>query len=84
MRVAAEDYARTCSDCHELKPRSESKRELVQSHPVPEKNWTDITMDFFFLTETQGRDSSYVIADKLSEYVHFIPCSSSFPAEGVT
>ena len=84
MRSAAEEYALTCPDCQRLKPRNTLKPGLLQSLPVPERIWTDLTMDFIVgLPEVRGQDSIYVVVDRLSKYAHFIPCSSTITAEGV-
>ena len=57
---------------------------LLQSLPIPERIWTDISIDFIVgLPEVRGCDSVYVVVDRLSKYAHFIPCSSSITAEGV-
>lgn len=84
MRPAAEEYALSCPDCQQLKPRNSLKPGFLQSLPVPERIWTDLTMDFIVsLPEVRGCDSIYVVVDRLSKYAHFIPCSSSITAEGV-
>ena len=85
MRPAAEEYALACPDCQQLKPRNTLKPGLLQSLPIPERIWTDLSMDFIAgLPEVRGCDSVYVIVDRLSKYAHFIPCSSSITVEGVT
>ena len=84
MRSAAEEYALSCPSCQQLKPRNSFKPGLLQSLPVPERIWTDLTMDFIVgLPEVRGFDSIYVVVDRLSKYAHFIPCSSSITADGV-
>lgn len=84
MRPAAEEYALSCPDCQQLKPRNTLKPGLLQSLPIPERIWTDLTMDFIVsLPAVRGYDSIYVVVDRLSKYAHFIPCSSSVTAEGV-
>lgn len=84
MRSAAEEYALSCPTCQQLKPRNALKPGLLQSLPVPDRIWTDLTMDFIVgLPEVRQFDSIYVVVDRLSKYAHFIPCSSSITAEGV-
>ena len=84
MRPAAEEYALSCPDCQQLKPRNALKPGLLQSLPIPKRIWTDLSMDFIVgLPEVRGCDSLYVVVDRLSKYAHFIPCSSSITAKGV-
>ena len=84
MRPAAEDYALSCPDCQQLKPRNALKPGLQQSLLSPEMIWTDLSMDFLAgLPEVRGCDSVYVVVDRLNKYDHFIPCSSSITAESV-
>lgn len=84
MRPAAEEYVLSCPDCQQLKPRNALKPGLLQSLPIPERIWTDLSMDFIVgLPEIRSCDSIYVVVDRLSKYAHFIPCSSSITAEGV-
>ena len=81
MRPAVEEFVLSCPECQQLKPRNAPKPGLLQSLPVPERVWQDLTMDFIVgLPEVRGRDSICVVVDRLSKYAHFIPCTSTITA----
>ena len=83
-RAVAEAYALFCSDCQQLKPRNALKPGLLQSLPIRERIWTDLSMDFIVgLPDVRGRESAYAVVDRLSKYARFVPCVSSIAAQRV-
>ena len=44
-KLAADDYWLARTNCQHMKPHSISKPGLIQSHPIPERIWTDVTTD---------------------------------------
>lgn len=46
--------------------------------------WVDISMDFIEgLPSSRGKDTIFVIVDRLSKYAHFLPLSHAFSAANV-
>ena len=71
------DVIRICGRCITCR-RAKSKvlpHGLYTPLPVPSEPWVDISMDFVLgLPRTKrGRDSIFVVVDRFSKMVHFIP-----------
>lgn len=79
-------FCRNCYDCLRTKPVLKAPSGLLQPLPIPEKPWTDISVDFVVqLPKTKrGNNSLMVVVDRLSKERHYIPCSAGDEEEGLS
>ena len=70
-----------CEICQRNKDENVSYPRLLQSLPIPEQVWIDISMDFIegFPT-SHGKQVIFVVADRLYKYAHFMPISHPYTA----
>jgi hypothetical protein len=63
-----------------VKVEGQRPPEFLQPLKIPEWKWEEISMDFIMcLPKTQsGYDSIWVIVDRLSKVVHFIPVKTTY------
>lgn len=57
---------------------------VVATSTIPERNWTEISMDFIEgLPRSQGCEVIFIVMDRLSKYSHFISLSHPYTASSV-
>jgi hypothetical protein len=71
-------YVRACTTCRRIKPYREGKQGLLHPLPIPDRYWTDISMDYItHLPPCTDNGRTYtdilVIVDRLSKKKKFIP-----------
>jgi hypothetical protein len=84
MRADVERLVARCITCKRAKSRL-NNHGLYMPLPIPTSPWIDISMDFVLgLPRTKkGRDSIFVVADRLSKMAHFIPCHKTDDASNI-
>jgi hypothetical protein len=80
MKRAIAEYVALCDHCQRVKAECQRPAGLLQPLKIPKWKWEEISMDFIVgLPKTQnGYDSIWVIVDRLSKVVHFIPVKTTY------
>jgi hypothetical protein len=84
MKGAVQDFVRKCDVCQRQKYMATSPGGLLQPLPIPNQIWEDISMDFVTgLPKSKGYEAIFVVVDRLSKYVHFIPLKHPYTAKSI-
>lgn len=84
LRSFVRNYVKECDICPQMKREIVSPAGLLQPLPIPEKNWTNIAMDFIEgLPCSHGYEVIMIIVDHLSKYAHFLPLSHPYRVTSV-
>ena len=81
LRKHIRQFVKECLVCQKCKYDNAAYPGFLQPLPVPERVWSDISMDFIEkLPKSSGKDCIMVVVDRLSKYAHFIPLTHPFTA----
>ena len=84
MKKGVRNWVRECAVCQRCKPLLQASAGTLQPLPIPGAVWVDISMDFIEgLPTSRGKDTIFVVVDRLSKYAHFFPLSHPFTTAGV-
>jgi IS30 family transposase len=74
------EYVAVCDTCQRVKAEHQRPAGLLQPMKISEWKWKEVGMDFIVgLPRTQkGYDSIWVIVDRLTKVVHFIPVKTNY------
>ena len=78
MRNTIAQYVTNCYTCQRAKAPRNKDHGLLQSLPIPEKRWQDLSMDFITgLPLSSGHNAICVIVDRLTKERHYIAYTAS-------
>lgn len=82
MKEDVTHYVKSCYKCQSNKPNNRYPLGLLQSIPVPEKAWEQVSMDLITqLPKTkEGYDAIVVFVDKFTKMVHIAPTTTTVTA----
>ena len=84
MKTDIQKYVAKCDTCKRQKFETMAPPGLLQPLHIPTQKWSEVSMDFITdLPTSEGKDSIFVVVDKLTKYTHFISISSKAKASQV-
>ncbi|KAK8942884.1 hypothetical protein KSP39_PZI008966 [Platanthera zijinensis] len=83
MKTDVIRYIAKCHTCQLVKAEHQKPGGYLQSLPIPEWKWEDITMDFVMgLPKSKaGNNGIWVVIDRLTKVAHFIPIKKDSPVQ---
>nr|GEU71858.1 putative reverse transcriptase domain-containing protein [Tanacetum cinerariifolium] len=83
MKADIATYVSKCLACAKVKAKHQRPSGLLVQPKKPESKWDNITMDFVTKVpkSTQGYDAIWVIVDRLTKFVIFVPMRETDPME---
>lgn len=73
LKGSVNRFVAECDVCQRNKGETVASPGLLQPLPIPERIWTDISMDFIEgLPNVNGNTVIMVVVDRLSKYAHFL------------
>ncbi|TPX47565.1 hypothetical protein SeLEV6574_g02595, partial [Synchytrium endobioticum] len=84
MRKMVKDHIHRCHTCQINKIPKHHPYGLLNPLPVPDRRWSDISMDFIVgmpIASQNKYDSILVVVDRLTKMSHFMPCHSTTSAQ---
>ena len=84
MSKTIKQFVRYCEICQRSKTKCTSPAGLLKRLPIPDKVWEEISMDFIEgLPPSNGRNTVWVIVDRLTKFSHFIALKPPFTAKSL-
>jgi hypothetical protein len=80
MKREIAEYVDVCDSCQRIKVEHQRPTGLLQPLQIPQWKWDEIGMNFIVgLPRTRtGYDSIWVVVDRLTKAVHFIPVKATY------
>ncbi|KAD6118870.1 hypothetical protein E3N88_10141 [Mikania micrantha] len=81
MKKDIAEYVSKCLNCAKVKAEHQRPSGLLMQPEIPMWKWENISMDFITkLPRTaNGKDSIWVIVDRLTKSAHFLPIRETYP-----
>ncbi|KAD4586323.1 hypothetical protein E3N88_23924 [Mikania micrantha] len=81
MKKDIAEYVSKCLNCTKVKAEHQRPSGLLLQPEIPMWKWENISMDFItkLPRTTNGKDSIWVIVDRLTKSAHFLPISETYP-----
>jgi hypothetical protein len=86
LTINIAEYMSLCDTCHRVKAGHQRPAGLQQPIEISKWKWEEIRMDFIIrLPRMQAEyDSIWVIVDRLTKLVHFIPVKTTYSGAKLT